>query len=117
MSAPKDIVILIVGNKIDRENERKISKEQVAQFCAENKLLHEEASAKDDMNVSQLFRNLALGRTHADLEITRVGAKQGGNNFGPGKKNLMDIDSGRLTSDAVRRNGKSTKKEGCCKSG
>lgn len=61
MSAPKDIVILIVGNKIDRENERKISKEQVAHFCSENKLLHEEASAKDDMNVSQLFRNLAIG--------------------------------------------------------
>lgn len=75
MSAPKDIVILIVGNKIDRENERKISKEQVAHFCSENKLLHEEASAKDDMNVSQLFRNLAIGKALPDSRDREGGSE------------------------------------------
>lgn len=59
--APKDIVILIVGNKIDKENERKISKDQLIKFCDQHKVMYEEASAKEDLGVSQLFRNIAVG--------------------------------------------------------
>jgi GTPase SAR1 family protein len=59
--APKDIVILIVGNKIDKESERKISKDQLVKFCDQQKVMYEEASAKEDLGVSQLFRNIAVG--------------------------------------------------------
>lgn len=59
--APKDIVIQIVGNKIDKENERKISKDQLVKFCEQQKILYEETSAKDDLGVSQMFRNIAVG--------------------------------------------------------
>lgn len=59
--APKDIVIQIVGNKIDKESERKISKDQLIKFCSQQSVLYEETSAKDDMGVSQMFRNITLG--------------------------------------------------------
>ena len=61
--APKDIVIQIVGNKIDRENERKISKEQLIKFSEQNKVFYEETSAKEDLGVGQMFRNITMGRT------------------------------------------------------
>lgn len=59
--APKSIVIQIVGNKIDRENERKISKEQLIKFSESNEVLYEETSAKEDIGVGQMFRNIAMG--------------------------------------------------------
>lgn len=61
--APKDIVIMIVGNKIDKENERKISKEQLMKFCEQHKVLYEETSAKEDLGVSQMFRNITVGES------------------------------------------------------
>jgi Ras-related protein Rab-21 len=74
--APKDIVIQIVGNKIDKENERKIPKDQVVKFCEQNGALYEETSAKEDIGVSQMFRNLAMGklfssRNHENLLIQK----------------------------------------------
>lgn len=59
--APKDIVIQIVGNKIDRENERKISKEQLIKFSETHKVFYEETSAREDLGVSQMFRNITMG--------------------------------------------------------
>lgn len=59
--APKDIVIQIVGNKIDKESERKISKDQLMKFCEQQKVLYEETSAKEDLGVSLMFRNIAQG--------------------------------------------------------
>lgn len=59
--APKDIVIQIVGNKIDKENERKISKSELTKFCDQQKVLYEETSAKEDLGVSQMFRNITMG--------------------------------------------------------
>ena len=50
--APKDIVIQIVGNKIDKEGERKIPKDTVLKFCEQNKVLYDETSAKEDLGVS-----------------------------------------------------------------
>lgn len=64
-NAPRDIVIFIVGNKIDKENERKISKDQLMSFCKQQKVFYEETSAKEDLGVAQMFRNLTLGRPYS----------------------------------------------------
>ena len=52
-------MIQIVGNKIDMESERKLQKDKVIDFCKKNKAIYEETSAKEDIGVAQMFRNIA----------------------------------------------------------
>lgn len=59
--APDDIVVQIVGNKIDRENERKLDKEKVIAFCRKHGAIYEETSAKENLGVVQMFRNISSG--------------------------------------------------------
>lgn len=56
--APANIVIQVVGNKIDLENERKLPKADVAAFCKQNKILYIETSAKEDIGIGQSFLNI-----------------------------------------------------------
>ena len=60
--APADIKIQVVGNKIDRVSERKLSKEQVKEFCTNNGVAYEETSAKENLGVEQMFRNMATSK-------------------------------------------------------
>ena len=52
---------MVVGNKTDLEDSRVISKEQAAQRVKEmgDEILHVETSAKDNVNVSDAFSQLA----------------------------------------------------------
>ena len=56
---PQDIAICIAGNKCDLENERKIPKGKVQEYCDQNGFLFVETSAKDDVNVQQIFIDLS----------------------------------------------------------
>ena len=55
---PKDIPKFVVGNKIDDENYREVTKEQGEEFAKENGLLHYECSAKTGENVNDIFSKL-----------------------------------------------------------
>ena len=60
--ADPDIVIMLVGNKLDlceqRPAERKISTEKALDFARENGLLFMETSAVQDINVRDVFELL-----------------------------------------------------------
>ena len=49
---------VIIGNKIDRENERKVPKESLKKFCDERKLKGFETSAKFGENIDESFEAL-----------------------------------------------------------
>ena len=51
--------ILLVGNKIDLENERKVSKAEIEQFAKYHKLEYIETSAKTNSNVKEAFHKAA----------------------------------------------------------
>ncbi|KAJ5077761.1 ras-related protein rab-37 [Anaeramoeba ignava] len=51
-------MFMIIGNKCDLEDKRKISKEKGENFAKENKVLFMETSAKDGTNVEKAFRTL-----------------------------------------------------------
>jgi len=51
--------IVLVGNKCDSE-ERVVLKEEIEKYSVENGLIYFEASAKDNINVSEAFDRLAL---------------------------------------------------------
>lgn len=51
-----DIKIFLVGNKVDLENQRKVTKEELEEFCRNNNIdFFLEASAKSGLNVRDLF--------------------------------------------------------------
>ncbi len=51
--------IILLGNKIDLENERVVSNEDVDKFCKENKLIHYDISIKSNKNIN-LLMNIIL---------------------------------------------------------
>lgn len=57
--ANSDIVIALVGNKLDLEAERKVSKRDAEVLSSEEGLLHFEVSAKTGEHVHEIFRSIA----------------------------------------------------------
>ena len=53
--APPNIVIVLVGNKADKENKRKVLRAEGAEFAKENKLLFFESSATNYESVNNIF--------------------------------------------------------------
>lgn len=64
--AEPEIVIILVGNKIDlcekNPQMRKVQREEAANFAHENKLLFEETSAITAQNISEVFERLLQGK-------------------------------------------------------
>ena len=55
-----DAKVFLIGNKVDLENDRKVTKEQGEQFCKENKINgFMESSAKTGINVQKVFLKAA----------------------------------------------------------
>ena len=51
-----DVIIILIGNKSDLEEERKVTYEEAKKFKEENKLLYfEETSAKNGINSKEIF--------------------------------------------------------------
>jgi small GTP-binding protein len=50
--------IILIGNKIDIENERKVKIEDVENYCKENKFIFFEISIKTNKNINQMMNTL-----------------------------------------------------------
>ena len=51
----KDFPIILIGNKIDLENERKVSKKEGEEFAKEKSMVFHEVSAKENINMAKMF--------------------------------------------------------------
>ena len=58
-NAPENTKRIIVGNKSDLENERKVSKEEGEEFAKKHNIKFYESSAKEGFNVNEVFEYLA----------------------------------------------------------
>ena len=54
----QDFQKIVVGNKLDLEN-REVDKERIEKFCGENNLKYFETSARNNINVGRIFKELA----------------------------------------------------------
>lgn len=50
-----DVIIILVGNKLDRESQRNVEKDVVSSYAYENDLEYIETSAKDGTNINLIF--------------------------------------------------------------
>jgi len=55
----KDAVIALAGNKVDRADDRQVSQEDAERFASANGIFYMETSAKENINVKELFMELA----------------------------------------------------------
>ena len=58
--AQKNVNVLLIGNKNDLRDDRKVSYKEGENFAAENKMRFIETSAKEALNITLAFRTLAL---------------------------------------------------------
>mmetsp|Transcript_5908 Transcript_5908/g.5295 ORF Transcript_5908/g.5295 Transcript_5908/m.5295 type:complete len:185 (+) Transcript_5908:117-671(+) len=65
---PKDIAIAIAGNKADLEDQREVSKAAAISYSEEIGAMYLETSAKDDLNVQDIFVQLS----NADIFILNL---------------------------------------------
>jgi len=59
-STHEDAVKMLVANKIDKEDERVVTREQGRQFAKENSMLYIETSAKTQQGIQQAFEELVM---------------------------------------------------------
>ena len=59
---------MLLGNKADKENERKISMEQGSQLAFENNFLFKETCCSERTNVSDAFQAI-IEKTNLDMKI------------------------------------------------
>ena len=55
-----DVIIVLVGNKVDINDEESVNSKQAQDYCNQNNLMFIETSAKSGYNVKQLFKKIAL---------------------------------------------------------
>ena len=59
MNAPKGIVLAIAGNKADLESQRVVNNAEVEKYAKQHNASHFLVSAKNGMNIKELFADLA----------------------------------------------------------
>lgn len=113
--SPKTVLVVLVGNKSDLEDERKVTKEEGQNFATEHRLMFLETSAKNGDNIEELFKISAqeiakrMAENYYDLTSEGCGIKKGSSsrvmlsNGKPSKITLGDAD-----------NGGNEEKKGCC---
>ena len=69
---------MLIGNKVDIEDERKVTKEEVERFCKETGIFTLDTSAKNYMNINEAFETIANmileGKSDEDIK-TEYGNK------------------------------------------
>lgn len=87
----KDIVLFIIGNKVDLKDKREVDEKEAKDFASSNNIEYYETSAKSNINVNEVFYNL--------YEII----------YKKKLSNSMSLEKMKLKEKVV-------KKEKCCKS-
>ena len=103
----QDLVLTLVGNKIDLEKDRDVNRSEAIEYATANRLLHIETSAKSNINVHNLFLEIGKRLVQATAAASSANMRRAAPNGGPrasdGPISLRD-----------QRGSQAKKKGGCC---
>jgi small GTP-binding protein len=106
-----DAKVFLIGNKIDLENQRQVSREEGEKFCKDNKLNgFMESSAKTGINAQKIFIK-AAETLYEDYLNYQQKANESGGAGGEEIKNPQEVDN---TRKRIEKKPAKPKKEGCC---
>ena len=97
-----NLIISLVGNKVDLESEREVDRVVALQYANENSLLHIETSAKANINVEALFKEVGKLLVNGRARDTRGGNGMGAYATPAGDRGV------RLEAQTKKKSG------GCC---
>ena len=99
----EDIIFVLVGNKIDLNNERNVSFEEGKKYAEDNNFIFEEVSAKTGENFPELFYNKLF-------EQINIKFKPGGQQM---EQEINEIGKVKLNNNNNESNNKNERKN-CC---
>ena len=117
-----EAVFVLVGNKIDLENERQVSTEEGKKFALEKNLIFQEVSAKNGTNFEELFYNqifeAVYNKFKSDFDRREkmeenAYEQEYNNNEGNNGQN-MENNNNKVKLDMNNNNNVKKKKKGCC---
>ncbi len=96
-NAPKDVYKVLIGNKCDMENNRKVTVEQGKEFAEQHNMKFFETSAKESKNVNEVF-----------IDMTKEILKKSGT------KPINPKTTNNKPTVIKPKDGKNIAKKGCC---
>lgn len=78
-SGPETAIIVLVGNKIDMIENKKINSDKVNEYARENDIYYIETSAKTKHNIDKLFKDVALNVPKKDVTKNGIQMDDGEN--------------------------------------
>jgi len=110
-----DINIFLIGNKVDLENQRQVTKEMAENFCKNNKInFFLETSAKTGFNAENVFVEAAklLYQQHLEHKDRISRATSMNNDFGRNNQNIsLENDGNNRVEEEVEER---PRKKKCC---
>ena len=106
--AEDNVAKILVGNKVDMVNERKITKEEAQKMAQQNNMNYWEASAKDNKNINELMEDLMN-----QVYMTQFASKGSSSQRPTFKLKSTDVDSD-TKNGKDGKNGNEAKKKKCC---
>ena len=112
-NAYSKMTTILIGNKVDLENERQVSFEEGQSFAKEHGLMFFETSAKASTNVEKAFLNITQ-TIYSNLENGEYNIHKESIGIKPGNTLPNYISGGGATLTGNNGGTKPNKKDGCC---
>ena len=105
-NASKDIIIILIGNKVDLEEKREVAKDEGQEFADQNGLMFLETSAKTAQNILEAF-NISARSILSNIKKNEMKPKENTNiNLNKEKEKEKQAEA---SGNKVQKN-----KKGCC---
>ena len=115
--SPKTVLIILVGNKIDLEDQRVVTYDEGNEFAMKNSIIFGETSAKSGVGIEEIFSKSVqeivknMSKDYYDMTSETCGIKKGNRrNNSRNRKSSKDNTNNNIDL----KSGNAQQKKGCC---